>query len=148
MSVDPNTLAQYDGKDVVLHLIQEDGSVAEFEGKVQGASEFGMAFKEKGKRDSVLVEPKEIEEIAVAATKPKNLSQKKLKPIAAGSIRQHLLDRHGFSRSLVNKMDDDAAVKAHDGIDHADLGHRHLTAEEVAKAAEEKPAESADADAA
>ncbi len=126
MSIDPKTLEEFDGKNVVIHLIQPDGSVAEKEGKIEAASEFGVAFKEKGKRDSDLVEPKDIEEIAVAAVKPKTLAQKKLKETTENTVRQHLLDRHGYDRSVVNGMDDDKAFAEHNDIDHADLGHKHV----------------------
>lgn len=136
MSVDATTLVNFEGKQVILHFIEEDGSVSEKTGKVDGASEFGIAFKEKGKREVALIEPHQIEEIDLAPEKPKSLSQKKLKPIAVANARQHLLDRHGYTRTAVNAMSDEQAGEEHDGIDHSDLGHRHLTPEEVAKAAE------------
>lgn len=125
MSVDPSTLEQYDGKQVIIHLIQEDGSVKEFEGKVEAASAEGMAFKEKGRRDVELVLPGQIEEISAAPVKPKSLTQKKLKPVAETSVRQHLLDRHGYDRPTVNQMSDEQAFAEHEDIDHSDLGHKH-----------------------
>lgn len=146
MPIDPSTLESFDGKDVVLHRIKEDGSVEELTGKIDGASEFGVAFKEKGKRDVVLVEPKDIEEIDVAAVKPKSLPQKKLKPIDNKAVRQHLLDRHGYGRKHVNAMSDEDAVAEHDSVDHTDLGHRHMTPEELAKADEKKASESSDSE--
>ena len=126
MSVDPSTLEQFSGKQVILHLIDEDGSVKELTGKVEDASEVGMAFKEKGKRDVDLVLPNQIEEIALAPEKPKTLAQKKLKPVTETAARQHLLDRHGYERSVVNGMSDDSAFAEHEDIDHSDLGHRHV----------------------
>lgn len=125
MTVDPTTLEQFDGKQVIIHLIEEDGT-REVEGKIEAASEQGVAFKEKGKRDVDLVLPAQIYEIALAPTKPKNLSQKKLKPVADSSARQHLLDRHGYDRSVVNGMTDEQAFAEHEDIDHADLGHKHV----------------------
>lgn len=130
MSVDASTLEQFTGKQVILHHIQENGDIAEREGKVDGASEAGMAFKEKGKRDVELVLPSEIEEITLAPVKPKNLSQKKLKLVTESTARQHLLDRHGFARSEVNAMTEEEGFAAHDQIDHDDLGHRHVAADE------------------
>jgi hypothetical protein len=126
MAVDPTTLEEFDGKQVLIHVIQADGSVKEFEGKVEAASAAGVAFKEKGKRDVDLIEPDTIEEIAVAPTKPKNLPQKKLKDATVANARQHLLDRHGYDRSVVNGMTDEQAFDEHDDIDHEDLGHRHV----------------------
>jgi hypothetical protein len=130
MTVDANTLADFAGKQVILHRIKEDGSIEELEGKVEDASEVGMAFKPKGKRDVDLVLPDEIEEISLAPTKPKTLSQKKLKPIAENAARQHLLDRHGYDRSVVNEMSDEQAFAEHNDIDHDDLGHRHEAEDE------------------
>ena len=126
MPVDPSTLEDFDGKQVILTLIEDDGSAREVEGKVEAASAAGVAFKEKGKRDVELVEPKSIEEIALAPVKPKNLAQKKLKPVAEQNARQHLLDRHGYDRSVVNGMTDEQAFAEHEDIDHADLGHKHV----------------------
>jgi hypothetical protein len=124
MAVDPSTLEEFDGKQVLLHVVV-DGELVEREGKVEAASEQGMAFKEKGKRDVELIEPDQIEEIALAPTKPKTLSQKKLKEVELTTARQHLLDRHGYERSVVNKMTDEQAFADHNDIDHKDLGHRH-----------------------
>lgn len=127
MSVDINTLDQYDGKQVILHVVQDDGSAKELEGKVEAGSPVGLAFKEKGKRDVEFIEPEKIHEIALAPEKAKTLSQRKLKPINEGQARQHLVDRHGNSRSAVNKMSDEDALKEHESIDHDDLGHRHVS---------------------
>lgn len=129
MTVDASTLENFSGKQVILHLIKEDGSVEELTGKVEDASEVGMAFKEKGKRDVDLVLPHQIEEIALAPEKPKTLSQKKLKPVTESTVRQHLLDRHGYERSVVNEMSDAQAFGEHNDIDHTDLGHRHVEPE-------------------
>jgi hypothetical protein len=111
---------------VILTIAQDGGDAAELEGKVDAASEAGMAFKEKGKRDVILVMPDEIIEIALAPSKPKSLAQKKLKPVTESTVRQHLLDRHGYLRTEVNKMEDDEAFETHEAIDHADLGHKHI----------------------
>jgi hypothetical protein len=127
MTVDISTLDQYDNKQVILHVAQQDGSAKEMEGKVEAGSPIGVAFKEKGKRDVEFIEPNDIVEIALAPDKPKNISQRKLKPITDTQARQHLVDRHGFLRSQVNKMTDDEAFKEHNAIDHDDLGHRHVS---------------------
>lgn len=130
MSVDPSTLATFSGKQVILHLIQDDGSVAELEGKVEDASEVGMAFKEKGKRDVDLVLPDQIEEITAAPEKPKKIVQKKLKAVTVTTVRQHLADRHGWTIGEVNEMSDDEALGVHDDLDHSDLGHKHESDED------------------
>lgn len=125
MTVDASTLVDYAGKQVVMHLIQEDGSLREVEGKIEDASEVGLAFKEKGKRDISLVLPNEVEEIEAAPIKPKKVVQKKLKPVQAANVRQHLADRHGLLISELNEMTDEDAETYHNSIDHGDLGHRH-----------------------
>ena len=137
MSVDAATVESFSGKQVILHKILEDGTVAELEGKIEAASEFGIAFREKGKRDADLVELNQIEEVAAVPTKPKKLVQKKLKPVSDSGVRQHLLDRHGYSRSAVNEMSEEQAVAEHNGIDHSDLGHRHVEAETEDESAED-----------
>lgn len=125
MTVDPKTLEEFSDKQVTIHIIKDDGDLEEKEGKIEAASEFGVAFKEKGKRDSELLEPSQIEEITLAPVKPKTLAQKKLKEVTETTARQHLLDRHGYDRSVVNEMDDAQAFAEHADIDHADLGHKH-----------------------
>lgn len=137
MTVDPKTLEEFSGKQVILTVIQEDGSAKELEGKVEDASEVGMAFKEKGKRDVDLVLPEQIEEIVLAPSKPKTLSQKKLKEITEANARQHLLDRHGYERSVVNGMTDEQGLDEHNDIDHSDLGHRHESEDDEADETDE-----------
>ena len=125
MTVATQDLASYEGKSIILTVANDDGSAREVTGKVEAASEAGMAFREKGKRDVELVMPNEIVEIALAPEKPKKINQKKLKPISDERMRQHLADRHGFTLEEVNGMTDSEAVELHDNIDHSNLGHRH-----------------------
>lgn len=135
MTVAASSLEEYSGKQVVLHIVNEEGGLDELEGKVESASEVGMAFKEKGKRDLRLIEPSQIEEIEVAPEAPRKAPQKKLQQVTTKSARQHLLDRHGYLRSWANEVSDDEAFAEHESVDHSDLGHRHLTDEETAKKA-------------
>lgn len=125
MSVDGATLVEYAGKKVILHLQQDDGTLAELEGKVEDASEVGIAFKEKGKRDISLILPHQVEEISLAPNATKKVVQKKLKLVTITTVRQHLADRHGRLVSELNGMTDEQAWAEHEAIDHSDLGHRH-----------------------
>lgn len=125
MSVDVKTLEALAGKQVILHLIQEDGSVSEINGKIEAAAEYGIAFKEKGKRDVDLVELSSIDEVVEAASKPRGLPQKKLRAVTVASARTHLLERHGLTRTEVNRLTDEEAFDQHNEIDHTDLGHDH-----------------------
>ena len=124
MSVDPKTLDQFQDKKVIL-VIEGDDENYEYEGTVEAASEAALGFKEKGKRDLVIVKPSEIVEISLAPEKAKKVTQKKMKPIAEGNVRQHLADRHGLKLEEVNRMSEEEAVKYHDKLDHSILGHRH-----------------------
>ena len=137
MAVDPKTLADFQDKKVILVLEGEDQNY-EFEGLVEAASEAALGFKEKGKRDMVIIEPKQIVEISLAPEKAKKITQKKMNLVKEGNVRQHLSDRHGLTLEEVNRMSEEDAVKYHDGIDHKVLGHRH---EAPAKESEEESAE-------
>lgn len=138
MTVAANTLESYTGKQVILHVVNDENGLDELEGTVVSASEVGMAFKEKGKRDLRLIEPGQIDEIDVAPEAPKKVAQKKLQQVTESTARQHLLDRHGYLRSWANEVSDEEAYAEHESVDHSDLGHRHLTDEETAKKAEKK----------
>lgn len=136
MSIDPNKLEQFSGKQVILTLKAADGTATEVHGKVEGGSAVGLAFKEKGKREVSLVEPDDIEDIAEAPTEAKKVTQKKLKPVAEAQVRQHLADRHGYSRKDLNAMSDGDAFKFHEELDHTDLGHKHVAESETSEGAE------------
>ena len=130
MSVDANTLEKFSGKNVILTVKAEDGTAKEIPGKVEGASVVGLAFKEKGKRDVALVEPKDIEDLVEVPAESKKVTQKKLKPVDVEKVRQHLADRHGYNRKDLNAMSDADAAEFHDKLDHTDLGHKHVVEEE------------------
>lgn len=138
MSITASDLESYNCKQVVLILKNEDGSASEVEGKIEAASSVGIAFKEKGKREVALILPEAIEEIQPVPEKPKKLVQKKLKEVTSSTVRQHLLDRHGYARSVVNDMSDESAFSNHAGIDHSDLGHKHVAAETENEGASEE----------
>ena len=62
-------------------------------------------------------------------------------PLTTSSIARDLgiaTDDRVVTGTQLNAMSDEDAVEEHDSIDHTDLGHRHMTPEEVAKAAEKK----------
>ena len=146
MTVDLNTLDQYDGKRVILTTAAEGEDAIERTGKVEAASIAGLAFKEQGKRDVELVEPAHIIEIALAPEKPKKVTQKKLKEVTESNARTHLSDRHGWSRSELNEMSDEAAFKLHDELDHDDLGHKHVSEDDDEDENEDPEAEGTDED--
>lgn len=118
-------------KSVILHVKQEDGSLKELEGKIEAASEAGLAFKEKGKSNLDLYLPGQVESLQAAPDKPKPVSQKKLKPITLGQARQHLLDRHGVPLDWAKQNSEEAAFEYHKTLDHANLGHVHVEPEQT-----------------
>lgn len=124
MPVDPSTFKEYEGKSVILHRQTGDG-LEELEGKIEAASEGGIAFKEKGRRDPILILPTEVEELDFAPETPKKITQKTLKAVTENTVRQHLVDRHGMTRPEANKINDEEAWEIHEKIDHKDLGHKH-----------------------
>lgn len=122
MSIDTATLAQYAGKDVRLKTSADDDYV---EGHVEKASEVGLAFKPKGKRELTPVWPQDIEDIQVIEKAAPKLKQKKQLPLEDSRVKNHLVNVHGYYLSAVNAMTVEGAVKEHDSIDHKDLGHNH-----------------------
>lgn len=127
MTVSTQSLTELTGKSVTITLA-EGGTV---EGKIEAASEAGIAFKEKGKGKLDLYMPDQISGVEVAPEKPKAVTQKKLKPIELGQARQHLLDRHGVTLTWAKDADEKAAFEYHQGLDHSDLGHKHEAKDEA-----------------
>ena len=107
------------------------------EGRVEIGSPIGLMFKEKGKSGVQLVEVGQIEGVDELAAKEPNVTVKKLLPVAAGRMRQHLADRHGYELERVNGLSEAQAETEHDEIDHSVLAHRH----EKPKAEEDAEAE-------
>jgi hypothetical protein len=133
MSVDPNSLVQFSGKNVNIKLTGEYANLSG-EGRVEAAGPFGVAFKPKGK-GSVIVEPTDIESIETAAV-VKKITRKSLLPASLENVRQHLVDRHGYAVADIEKYSPEQALEWHNSLDHAPLGHDHeKKADAEAKAA-------------
>jgi hypothetical protein len=122
MSVDPNILAQYAGKNVIIKL---SGEYAESsgEGKVEAASIKGVAFKPKGK-GTVIVLPSDVEAIE-AAPLVKKITRKSMLPVSFENVRQHLVDRHGYKVGDIETMTPEGALEFHATLEHTELGHDH-----------------------
>jgi hypothetical protein len=121
MTINPDTLPALSGKKVTLTSTGGEAT----EGLLEAATPLAVIFKAKGKSNPTLIEVGDIDTIELLAEKPTVIKQSALKDVDAGSVRRHLLDRHGLPLSVVNEMTDDEAIEAHDQIDHSDLGHRH-----------------------
>lgn len=125
MTVTLEELQPFLNKESVFHLKQTDGSLREVIGTIKAATVAGVAYKEKSKPNLELVQADDIEEIDYAPTKPKSVTQKKLKPVEFGYARQHLVDRHGVALSWAKDASEKDAFEYHKTLEHADLGHNH-----------------------
>jgi hypothetical protein len=117
--------SEYNEKRVTLIVNSEDGTAQELEGTIVAGNALGVMFKPKGSSKTDIIEGSNIVEVRLAPAKPKKLTVKKLKPIAVGQVRQHLVDRHGYTIADIEKMGEAEAAKFHDELDHSGLGHRH-----------------------
>jgi hypothetical protein len=122
MSVDPNTLANYAGKNVNIVLTGEYAELSG-EGKVEAASTMGVAFKPKGK-GSIIVLPSDVESIEAAAV-IKKITRKSMLPASLENVRQHLVDRHGYKVSDIEQYTPEQALEFHNTLEHGELGHDH-----------------------
>lgn len=122
-------LTQWKDRKVIVTINKTDSegqpTAEEIEGVVENASAIGLLIKPKGKGTVEMVEATDIESIVPVAEKPKPLKSKSVKEIPFGQVRAHLLVSHGAQLSEINNMTEEDALKTHDAIDHADLGHQH-----------------------
>src|SRR5690348_14642061 len=91
------------------------------EGRVELGSPIGLMFKEKGKSNVVLIEAEQVAAVEELAPKEPNVVTKTLQPIPLGRVRQHLADRHGYSKDQANALTEAQAAAEHDAIDHSVL---------------------------
>lgn len=136
MAVSLDTLKEHVGKPVILTVRLPDGTSEDQEGKIEAASDVGVGFKPKRKRDMDLIEPEDILELKAAPTKPSQLRQKKLFPVGESKVRAHLIDRHGAPLSQINSQSNEEAMTLHEKIDHSDLGHNHEKTESTSDGSE------------
>lgn len=125
----PLDLTPYTGKRVTLTFLdqEDEGKQVAQEGLVELATEQGVMFKKRGSSGVQLIEAKDVVDVAELPSKEPNVTVKKLQPIAAGRVRQHLVDRHGFAVAVANTLSEVEATVEHDKIDHSVLGHVHVT---------------------
>lgn len=126
MSVTVEQLQKFIDKEVTLHRIEADGTLKELTGTIRAASIAGVPFKHKGKPGLDLLQIKDIEEVDLAPTKEKSVSQKKLALVELGGARQHLIDRHGVELSWAKTASEKDAFDWHATLDHTNLGHVHV----------------------
>lgn len=125
-------LTQYaDKKVTIVRNLPEpnesgEGTV-EIEGVVQVANEHGLLIKPKGQVKFELIPASEIEDVYMAREGVKKLKRSKLKPVALGQARRHLVERHGITLEWANNATEEQALEYHNSLDHEglDLGHYH-----------------------
>ena len=120
--------SKYEGKKVTFTRSEEGQTDAvEIEGTVQSGNALGILIRPKGKTQFELIPAAEISEINFVDDKPKDLTVKTLKVIEFGSGRAHLLERHNFTLTDVNKLTELQGYDLHNLIDHVaeNLGHIH-----------------------
>jgi hypothetical protein len=141
MSVDYDVLVKNEGKSVVLHKVAESGDLEEFIGILEKVTPLGIAFREKGKRSIMLLEPEQIEEVADApapsAGGPKRLVQRKMRPVDENTAKSHLFIYHAYNRDELEAMSHNDAFEAHELLDHTKLGHKHEEPEVVEESDED-----------
>ena len=110
-------------KAVLLTAVIDDENVT-LEGTITAASPVGVVFKEKGKRNQHLVEAANIETIE-PVKKTTSMRIRAFSPVVFGKNKDHLIDRHGYKVSDIEKLSEEDAERLHESLDHSDLGHRH-----------------------
>lgn len=139
-------LSTLTGKRISLTFHDKEGGDSQtLEGKVEIGSDVGLMFKEKGKSNVLLIEASQIDAIDELAPKEPNVSVKTLQPIPLGRIRQHLADRHGYTKDQANALTEAQAEVEHDAIDHSVLAHKHEVPKAQAEAGEGESDGEADA---
>jgi hypothetical protein len=132
---------------VLLDTPNEKGeTLIELEGKAEAANALGVLIKPKGRTQVELIERAKIESIELAPESEKKLTARSILPVEFGKVRQHLLDRHGYTLDQVNALTEEAADEFHKDLTHTELGHKHeekKPAEERAEGLEEAAAEPA-----
>lgn len=148
--VNPDSLAEYEGKKVNLTVAdaESEGGTKTLEGKAEKSNAKGVLIKPKGKTGLELYTADQVLGVEVIPEKPKDIKAKTLKLVEPSTVKQHLVDRHGYKLSEVNPMEEQAAFEFHATLDHADLGHLHKADEPkadepAADAGDEPTAESA-----
>lgn len=112
---------KYANKTVIL-TVKEGDSTVKKEGRIEAASDIGVAFKPKGTTQIGMIEGSTITNVEVLPEKPKVIKPKALAPCTLENVRQHLVDRHGLNLEWINKTTPEAAMEYHNDIDHAKDG--------------------------
>jgi hypothetical protein len=136
----PVDYSTYKDKMVNLTLAGEDEP---FAARIVEANETGLMFKRKNQRVPEIASAADVLRIEEAISPRLRLvTQKKLKVVNEVTIKRHLADYHGVPLSELNGMSEAEAMRRHEDIDHADLGHDHT--DETTSAEREAPRQTKD----
>jgi len=125
MPVKQSELAELVGKNILVQ--EEDESQPEGYREVAGrcaaaTQKDGIVLRLRGRTHIIPME-KVIDIIPEGKSRKIILLQ--VGPVQEGAMRQHLLDRHGFTMARVEAMTEDLALLEHAQVDHDGHGHRH-----------------------
>jgi hypothetical protein len=122
--------SQYEKKKVIITIGDPDDtdkSTEEYEGTILVVTPVAVMFKPKGAAGQSIFMRENVLACQLLVGKTK-IIQKHLRPVELGQIRQHLVDRHGFTISWANEQIEDTAAEVHaqQHVDvAAELGHDH-----------------------
>lgn len=124
-SIDPNRILDLTDKRVVVQVKDDMGDgVREIEGKVLASDRTGLVIQTRS--GTSIINTSEIEDIEVIVPNmQRRLIKRWIQEIEPGSVRQHLVDRHGMPFDLINALPDGNAVQVHNQLPHGNLGHDH-----------------------
>jgi hypothetical protein len=135
--------SQYSKQKVTVTVVgAEPNSAEEMLGYVETGNALGLLFRPAKKTQFQLIEAANILEVFVEPVPDKKVQIKSLGDIKAGAVRQHVADRHGIKREILDALSEDEATTKHAGIDHSGLYHNH-DPKPVAKAADIEASDSA-----
>lgn len=102
-----------------------DEASREMSGKVVGVSPTYLIVQDRKNIEMIkLADLLEVEEVIRYTTRDA-LIIRKIAKVTTESVRQHLLDRHGWNVDYVRSLSDEDALRKHEELDHKMLGHVH-----------------------
>lgn len=122
MVADPSIYAELVDKKVDIKTA--DGTFYE-KATLRAASAVGVVFKPRGSAQTDVLLPADIVSIVEPEVGPKLVRARRLARPLQHKVREHLALHHGYKLSDINAMDDETALRFHDGLDHSELGHVH-----------------------
>lgn len=132
MPVKQSELAELVGKNILVQ--EEDDAQPEGYREVAGrcaaaTAKDGIVLRLRGRTHIIPME-KVID--IIPEGKSRKIVILQVGPVQEGGMRQHLLDRHGFSMARIEAMTEEAALLEHARIDHEGYAHRHTPRQRTA----------------